>query len=61
MGNSKIEVIAEMSNWKERKHARAIFKRLKAGLVSWEELSQEEFALLEKYYGWLFWKKVRRE
>jgi len=49
------------SNWKERKHARAIFKRLKAGLVSWEELSQEEFALLEKYYGWLFWKKVRRE
>ena len=53
-------VVVGMSSWKERKRAKAIFKRLKAGLVSWEELSQEEFALLEKYYGWLFWKKVER-
>ena len=44
--------------WKEKRQARAIFKRLKAGLVSWEELSEEEFRLLEKYYGWL-WKKRR--
>lgn len=48
-----------MSSWKEKQKARGIFKRLKAGLVSWDDLSQEEFELLEKYYGWMFWKKVK--
>ena len=53
-------VVVGMPSWKEKQRARAIFKRLKAGLVSWNELSKEEFELLQKYYGWLFWKKVRR-
>lgn len=53
-------VVVGMSSWKERKKAKAIFKRLKAGLVSWDDLSQEEFELLEKYYGWMFWKKVKK-
>lgn len=56
-------VVVGMPSWerykrKEKRRAKAIFKRLKAGLVSWEDLTQEEFELLEKYYGWLFWKKV---
>lgn len=52
-------VVVGMSSWKEKQKARGIFKRLKAGLVSWDDLSQEEFELLEKYYGWMFWKKVK--
>lgn len=41
-------------NYKEKQKARAIFKRLKAGLVTWEELKEEELKLLKKYYPFLF-------
>jgi len=46
--------VVKQSNSAERRKAKGIFKRLKAGLVSWEELKEEEIKLLRKYYGWLF-------
>jgi len=43
-----------MSKYKERKKARIIFKRLKAGITKPEELTAEELKLLRKYYSFLF-------
>ena len=38
----------------EKKKARMVFKRIKAGLVRYEELSEDEKKLLKKYYWFLF-------
>ena len=43
-------------NPKEKKRARMIFKRLKAGIVSYDDLSDEDRAIFEKYYGWVMKK-----
>jgi len=38
----------------EKKKARIVFKRLKAGIVSWDELKEDEIKLLKRYYPFLF-------
>ncbi len=43
-----------MSKYKEKKKARIIFKRLKAGITKPEDLTAEELKLLHKYYPFLF-------
>jgi len=43
-----------MSEYKERKRAKRIFKRLKVGLSRFEDLSNDEIRLLKKYYPFLF-------
>lgn len=35
------------------RHVRAKFKQLKAGIITWDDLSDEEIKELCKYYGWL--------
>jgi len=45
-------VLSEVSGMNEKKRARMVFKRLKAGIVKWEDLSEEEIRLLRKYYYW---------
>jgi uncharacterized coiled-coil DUF342 family protein len=44
-----------MSKYKEKKRARMIFKRLKAGITKPEDLTAEEIRLLRKYYPFLFY------
>jgi uncharacterized coiled-coil DUF342 family protein len=41
-------------SYKEKKRARIIFKRLKAGITKPEELTAEELKLLRRYYPFLF-------
>ena len=43
-----------MSKWKERKRARMLFKRLKVGLATMNDLSAEDIALLKRYYPFIF-------
>ena len=43
-----------MSKYKEKRRAKIIFKRLKAGITKPEELTAEELKLLHKYYPFLF-------
>lgn len=43
-----------MSDWKERRRARIVFKQLKAGIKKPELLSGEEKRLLRKYYPFMF-------
>ncbi|WP_457590745.1 hypothetical protein [Geoglobus sp.] len=43
-----------MSKYREKKRARMVFKKLKAGLIAPEQLSEEDIALLRRYYPFLF-------
>ena len=38
----------------ERQRARAVFKQLKAGLKSKEQVTADEIVLLKRYYPFLF-------
>jgi len=37
----------------EKKRAKMIFKRMKAGLTSWNDLSEEDKGIFLKYYWWV--------
>ena len=41
-------------SYREKKRAKIIFKRLKAGITSYDKLSKEDIALLRKHYPFLF-------
>ena len=41
-------------NYREYRKAKALFKQLKAGIKTWEDMKDEDIRLLQKYYPWLF-------
>ena len=40
--------------WKEKRRARMLFKRLKIGLTTFDELNEDDVKLLRRYYPFLF-------
>lgn len=41
-----------MSFHKEKMRMRMLHKRLRAGLMKWDELTEQEKDVLQRYYGW---------
>lgn len=44
---------SQLSYWQAKRQARILFKQLKVGLKSWEQLTPEQRKLVLKYYPFL--------
>jgi hypothetical protein len=41
----------ELSFFKKKQRLHSVYKQWKVGLIQWEDISEDDKLLLEKYYG----------